>query len=326
MSSSQAAKPSPIPIPKVTGPIPVTASSYPFLASDRLKAPLNLAAADYKEEEYFLTGKANVYDWKEDGSTPVLATGEYTNRILVRKPANPKKFNGTVIVDLFNTTNGYDVGYSWGYADPFTTQGYAWVGVTLKPITVLALKKFNPSRYAPLSWKSPRPMPEDCKLTPDYKPDTEEGLIWDIMTQTGALLKSKDPKNPLAGYKVKYLFMVSMSQSSSNIITYMNAGFYKRVLTQDGKHIWDGAMTDTGGGRIKPINQCSRPPAMGTPRAEFKGHMPWIRIEAGSDFNAFDGLKTRRPDSDKPGDQYRLYEIAGTTHVSTYGKLVSSPN
>lgn len=316
----------PIPIPKVEGAIPVTATSFPFLAADRLKAPLNLSAVGYKEEEYFLSGKANVYDWKEDGSTPVLNTGDYTNRILVRKPVNPQKFSGTVIVDLFNATNGYDVGYSWAYADLFTSRGHAWVGITLKPLTVLALKKFNPSRYVALSWKSPRPMPEGCKLTPDYAPDTEEGLVWDIINQVGALLKSKDPKNPLAGYKVEHLFMTSMSQSSDTIVTFLNAGFYDRAVMADGKHIWSGFLTDSGGGRGKPIHQCTRPPAMGTPRMAFKGRAPTIVIQTGSDFNAFDALKTRKADSDTPGDQFRLYEIAGTTHVSTYGKLVSSPN
>jgi hypothetical protein len=157
-------------------------------------------------------------------------------------------------------------------------------------------------------------MPEGCKLTPDYSADTEEGLTWDMLSQLGALLKSKDAKNPLAGYGTKYIYVTGVSQSGMNILTYINAGFHDKATLDTGKPVYDGYLMDTGHGRIKPINQCAPSPPLGTPRAAFRGPVPFIIIAAQSDFNAFDALKNRRPDSDVTGDQFRLYEVTGSTH------------
>ncbi len=49
-----------VPIPEVIGPIPVTADSFPFLAANRQYKPLDLASYGYVEEEFFLSGFANV--------------------------------------------------------------------------------------------------------------------------------------------------------------------------------------------------------------------------------------------------------------------------
>jgi hypothetical protein len=303
------------PVPSVTGPVPVTATSVPFMSVSRLVTPTNLAKSKYVEEEYFLSGKANVYDWKEDGSVTILADGPYTNRILVRKPANPAKASGTVVVELLNASSGYDSSSGWASLGDLTiSRGDVWIGITIKPFTVVALKRFNQARYASLSWATPRPMPEGCKLTPDYSADTEEGLVWDMLSQLGALLKSKDAKNPLAGYGVKYLYMTGVSQSGMNILTYINAGFHDKATLDTAKPLYDGYLIDTGHGRIKPINQCAPSPPLGTPRAAFRGPAPLIIIAAQSDFNAFDALKNRRPDNDVTGDQFRLYEVTGSTH------------
>jgi len=56
----------PVPI-GVTGPIPVTADSYPLMASNKLQVVVDLPKAGYVEEEFFVSGRANVYDWAADG-------------------------------------------------------------------------------------------------------------------------------------------------------------------------------------------------------------------------------------------------------------------
>ena len=58
-------------VPKLTGPIPVTADSFPFLAANRVFQPLDLQKAGYVEEEFIVSGTANVYDWNADGSLTV---------------------------------------------------------------------------------------------------------------------------------------------------------------------------------------------------------------------------------------------------------------
>src|SRR3954470_1034157 len=49
-------------IPGVRGPLPVTATSYPFGAADHTRVPANLEAIGYIEEEFLVAGTANVYD------------------------------------------------------------------------------------------------------------------------------------------------------------------------------------------------------------------------------------------------------------------------
>ena len=60
---------------KVTGPIKVTADSYPFYAANRSVVPQDLGKYGYVEEEYFVSGKANVYDFDETGKFYMRANG-----------------------------------------------------------------------------------------------------------------------------------------------------------------------------------------------------------------------------------------------------------
>jgi hypothetical protein len=46
----------------VTGPLPVSATSYPFGAADHELVPENLRAHGYVEDEYLVSGRTNVYD------------------------------------------------------------------------------------------------------------------------------------------------------------------------------------------------------------------------------------------------------------------------
>src|SRR3954467_12366097 len=76
------------PVPTVTGPLPVTADSYPFGAADHEQVPEDLAASGYLEDEYLVSGTANVYDWPVSGPVVVRTPdAPYTTRMLVRRPA-----------------------------------------------------------------------------------------------------------------------------------------------------------------------------------------------------------------------------------------------
>src|SRR5580698_1045946 len=90
-------------LPKLTGPVPVTADSFPFLAANRVFQPLDLQKAGYVEEEFIVSGTANVYDWNADGSLSVkTANAPYATRILVRRPADRARFSGHAVVELLN--------------------------------------------------------------------------------------------------------------------------------------------------------------------------------------------------------------------------------
>ncbi len=85
------------PIPQVTGPLPVSATSYPFGAADHQLVPQDLSRRGYVEEEYLVSGKANVYSWPASGPAVVRTPdAPYTTRILVRRPARRSHFSGNV--------------------------------------------------------------------------------------------------------------------------------------------------------------------------------------------------------------------------------------
>src|SRR5215469_14590801 len=80
------------PVPKVTGPLPVTADSYPFMAANHSTPVFDLSKVGYTEEEFIVSGNANVYDWAADRSLNVKTpNAPYGTRILVRRPSNTSR-------------------------------------------------------------------------------------------------------------------------------------------------------------------------------------------------------------------------------------------
>src|ERR1051325_2255918 len=173
------------PVPHVKGPLPATATSYAFGAADHTMKPEDLKAEGYVEEEFLISGTANVYDWAKLGPATVrVANAPYTTRVLVRRPINRAKFSGIVAVEMLNPSNRFDLNIGWALSHKeFVRKGGAWVGITSKPIAVAALKNFNPDRYKDLNWANPAPLddPRNCNQAPaDSERTMENGLVWDI--------------------------------------------------------------------------------------------------------------------------------------------------
>src|SRR5262245_63301692 len=100
------------PVPKVTGPIPATADSYPFMAANKSTPAFDLSKAGYVEEEYLVSGAANVYDWAVDGSVAVnTPNAPYTTLILIRRPVTG--FSGNVNVELLFPARRFDWSMMW---------------------------------------------------------------------------------------------------------------------------------------------------------------------------------------------------------------------
>ncbi|MBN2418531.1 MAG: hypothetical protein JXL81_04045, partial [Deltaproteobacteria bacterium] len=213
---------------KVTGPVDIPQGSYPFNAADHSVVPQNLASSGYIEEEYFISGKANVYDYDSAGKVIVKrADAPYTTRMLIRRPADKSRFSGNVVLELNNPTKLFDMDLQWMFCREFFIEnGDIWVGITVKPVAVKALQKFNHERYKTLSMDNPAPEKERCeiKFSPlnDTTPETENGLVWDIVSQAGALLKSRDASNPIKDYSVEYLIATGYSQTGGYLTTYIN--------------------------------------------------------------------------------------------------------
>ena len=323
------------PIPQVTGPLAVTSDSYPFGAADHQLVPQDLARAGYVEEEFLVSGRANVYEWPEPGPAVVrTANAPYTTRVLVRRPAKRTRLSGNVVVEMLNPSNLFDLNIGWALShEQFMRNGDVWVGITAKPIAVQALKTFDPGRYKTLSFANPLPLddPRNCTNIqtvvdpPELRSrTTEDGLIWDINSQVGAWLKSAARSNPLAHRKgrhrtslVEHAYGFGYSQTGGYLVNYVNA-IHPRVVESDGEPIYDGYLVAVAGGAFVgavPINQCSPAPPVDDPRRQFKDvGVPVIRVMSQSDYLI--GIASRRADSDAPRDRFRHYEMAGAGHAT----------
>jgi hypothetical protein len=153
----------PVPVP-VTTLVPVTPDSFPLGAADHLNVPEDLSKVGYIEEEYFVSGTANVYDWVPPAAATVdVANAPYTTRMLVRRPIQKERLSGKVVVEILNATNLVDLEIGWALSkDYFVRNGDVWIGFTSKPVAADALQKFNPTRYAPLNWANPGPDLTSC--------------------------------------------------------------------------------------------------------------------------------------------------------------------
>jgi hypothetical protein len=296
-----------VPVPKVT-PVPASANSRPFLAATQALQPMDLSKAGYVEEEFILNGTANVYDWAADGTLTVKTpNAPYANRILVRRPADAARFSGTVVVELMNPARRFDWPMMWSYAhEYFIERGDAWVGITM-PGSVEGLQKFNPTRYAALSFANPAP-DAPCAVAPKGGPAAiEEGLRWDMMSQVAAALKSAVP-----GLKAERVFMTTQI---GDAVTYINA-VHAHAKLANGKPAYDGYMIKNPANAGK-INQCAAAPAKGEARQTLGPvNVPEVAVVAQGEL--LGSIASRRPDSDDPNGRYRRYEIASAAHIEKF--------
>lgn len=295
-----------------------------------------MAKADYVEEEFFLSGNANTYDWKGKGrGVKVIAgPGKYVTRILVRRPRDAAKFGGNVEVTVLNASIGVDFGGPSDFAQ-MVKQGDVWIGITTKAITANALKKFDPTRYALLDWSNPAPPEQRCpspSMIPTYMigpkadvatllksapkvsaPETEDGLVWDMLGQLGQLLKSERRESILPGFAKPYVFMSGVSQSSIYIRTFI-AGFHDRFRGSDGKPVYDGYLGIVGPS-MAAINQCAGDVALESPMQKLKPpSVPFISISAEGEM--WQSRYTWQKNAFTRTGGIVSYEVAGASHQS----------
>lgn len=313
------------PVPRVNGPLPETADSYPFGAADHERVPEDLKSLGYVEEEFLVSGTANIYDWSKPGPATVrTANAPYTTRILVRRPINRSKFSGNVAVEMLNPSNRFDLNIGWALSHKeFVRKGDAWVGITAKPISVAALKNFNPDRYKDLNWANPVPLDDSrncAKVAADSERTTENGLVWDMNTQTAAWLRSRHSSNPLlygvnerTPHPVAHVYGWGYSQTGGFLATYANA-IHPLDVKENGKPMFDGYLIGTPVAATA-INQCSPAiPADDPRRMVHNTGVPVMRLMTQSDYLL--AIAARQPDSDTPAERFRNYEIAGAGHAT----------
>ena len=308
--------------PRAT-PLNTSATNLPFLAAARAEQPVALDAAGYVESEYVVNGLANIYDWTTTARATRLSVNAtavpYATRILVRRPADAQKFSGVVIVELLDAEGRYDSAPLWGLSwQQFTRRGDAWVGVTVTPTAIAALRKFDPVRYGKLGFNYKQPA--DCRVEGQDPhadpPDTESGLAWDAIAQIGALLRSGSKENPLLDLNPRRVIAAGYGEAGAYITTYANA-LHGALRLGDGAPIFDGYLSAAGAQISVPINHCVPPLPVDDPRrGAMPRDVPFVTVMTESDFNLAPSL--RRADSDAPEDVFRLYEIPGAAHAGPF--------
>ncbi len=296
-------------IPTVEGPIPRTATSIPLGTAYFPGAPGsdNLADHGYQEEEYFLSGTANVYQYDSTGKKVEIKTPNvpYTTVLLVRRPIDPEKFSGRVQLEVSHPQFGMTT-QVWAHnSAKIMRDGDAWVRIAtsrggMSGSSIGIAKNYNPERYAALN------VPED-------------GMNWDMMGQIAALLKTNAPTSPLAGYRVKQAFMEGFSGAGAITLIWLNE-FSGLLRMPDGKPLVDGFVVGEPSG-YPLINSQAGPIAANDPRqAVIPPGVPVVKLHSHTE-----PVVQQRPDSDSPDNRYRTFEVAGAAHADNYTNPLTFP-
>jgi len=310
-------------IPILSGPIPSTSTDFPFIADGFSIAPP--VPDGYAEEEYFVSGTANIYEWMPTGVrivTPCpssVATGctniPYTTRLLVKHPIDPTTFSGTVIIEPFNPSANFDIAAVWDRSrDYFVRSRDIFVGWTSKSVAVKSLKTFNPTRYAALNWPY-------APFVPGGNNGVYDGITFDIAAQVGALFKANGPTSPTHAFKVERVFEAGFSQDGSFVFTQADV-FHALERMPGGSPIYDG-YNPGGTGGPSNINfglTAAGALSLSDPRQHMQPRdVPVIHTDTETEvalFLSFFGeLPYRRSDSDALNDRYRLWEVPGASHA-----------
>lgn len=310
----------------VEGPIAVTETSHPFSAMDYAREPLDIAAYGYVEEEYFVSGTANVYEETDVEMKIKHEDQSYKNRIFVRKPSDTTKFSGRVFMDIYNASNGYDIEDVWRRSyEYYMNNGDIYVGVTAKPINVLSLKNFDFERYQSLNWSAADPAPQPATTNANMSiPGTEEGLVWDILSQLGTIIR-KNKASFLKDYPVDYLYLTGQSQSGMYLNTYTYY-FDQYLVDSEGKTIFDGYLNAVGAGVMRSLNQMDDETQPFATRLQKHRPLnaPIIFLSAHGDIELFGAFETSTNALIEKNleDKTRHYEVASSPHTDPASPLI----
>lgn len=291
-------------------PVATSMPGEPFL----MKGSFELASLGYALEEFALAGNARSYVANgatgSDGRWQVrkAASAPYRSRIVVIRPTDPAKFNGTVLVEWMNVSGGLDVPVEWSTMHrEMIRSGYAYVGVSAQVVgveggpslgrgTSAALKKVNPQRYGALSHPG-------------------DAFSFDIFSDVGRLLRSKQRSVVLGEQAPRRIIAMGESQSAFFLTTYVNA--VDRLA-----RVYDGFLIHSRSGVAAPLDgvfMTAGPEVMQKPvRLRRDLRVPVMQVHTETDLLGLVGSigfhAARQPDNAR----LRTWEIAGAAHADNY--------
>jgi hypothetical protein len=313
-------------VPRMPTAIAVPPSGKPPLSSAKYPGTehSDLEKYDYIEEEFYLQGVAPAIT----AAGETLLEAPYTTRLLVRRPADPARFNGTVVIEPFSWFG--ERGAGWILTRNYLLRrGYAYVGYTLnmnKPavdpkfisetaaaeaeqiaqygriVNLEFMRRFDYSRYAPLgAYYDPQ------RFTRGEGPDPFIPQSQGIAAQLALLLKTNGPQSPLAGFDVQRIYVNSWAVTAQVWMDYLDQGRHQQWRMPDARPLIDGYMTgrmaygEVGG---EVIRMPSRMPE----------GVPFVTVYSQSELmhDILEGIDLPT-DTDSP--QVRYYEVTGMPHL-----------
>jgi hypothetical protein len=294
--------------PRVTEPAAAGSRGYPFGLT-----LVDLDALGYRADEYFLDGEATRYrpaagaELGVDGRWAAEPTGSapFRTRVVVYRPADADRFNGTVVLHWNNVSAGYDL-FS-GDTGEILDGGFAFAGVTTQrvgvhglPTAPQGLRAWDPERYGTLSIES-------------------DDDSFDIFTQAArAVGPGRDrTTDPLGGLEVERVVAMGSSQSAGRLATYVNAvqplagaidGFLLHIYFGSGSPLVVGDAVVNIVNPSEPID--TRTALRGRNRLRDDLDVPVMVVN--SELEAIACYPVRQPDTER----FRYWEAAGTCHVS----------
>jgi hypothetical protein len=184
----------------------------------------DLAPYGYVEEEFFVGGTASTW-------TEPARHAPYTTRVLIRRPADRRAFNGTLAVEWLNVTAQHDQSPDWFWSYPMAMrEGWAYAVVSAQAAGIccsaLSLKTTDPVRYGAL----------------DHPGDD---FSFDIFSQVARALTTRGPVDPMGGLRAKRVIAAGHSQSASRLTAYAQTA-------SDDARVFDGFYIDGGGDKRYP--------------------------------------------------------------------------
>lgn len=176
------------------------------------------APAGYLVEERFVSGTASAY--RSPTAAPeleavVVAAAPYQTRVVVLRPTDSARFNGTVVVEWLNVTGGTDAAPDWAYLNrELVRRGYAYIAVSAQksgllggPIRVPGMmkpvKKADPERYHSLVHPG-------------------DAYSFDIFSQVGRAVRARGAGALLGSLAPRHVLAIGQSQSAAFLTTYVN--------------------------------------------------------------------------------------------------------
>jgi hypothetical protein len=288
--------------PTVTGPV-TGGGGVPIIFAH---TTFDLRTVGYTQSEFFLSGTAESYApigaLNSDGRWTVTRSvdAEYTTRILVNRPIDRRRFNGTVVVEWLNVSGGAEASPDWVHMhNELIREGYAWVGVSAQSVGIDALK-LPPCPPEPVT-----PCGDAVRYASLSHPGDSHS--YDIFSQAGQAIRD-DPSTILGGFRPRRVIAIGESQSAGRLTTYINA-VHPLV------HVYDGFLVHSRGAAGTPLSQGPVLPTVTPPSPTFIRDdldVPTLVFQAENDVG---GLQARQADR----SNYRLWEVAGTAHFDHYG-------